>query len=252
MSGMSDDEEPREGEGPEATPVPAMTAMAPALVNAVALGVTLASAGVLAYAFSPDRAGQASMIASIGAFYAVLAVPTLYLLHRRGELRRLLRPAYGDITLGAVTAGVLYGGARILASILAAHGSPRELWVVRLYLQIGDTDAPGRMLVGAAVFGVAVLEEIVWRGLVMRSIQDASRPWRAVGLSALLYAVAHLPTLTLLRSPGAGLNPLVVLAALGCGLVWGSLVVRTGRLFPALIAHALFSWSIIELPLWLP
>jgi membrane protease YdiL (CAAX protease family) len=44
----------------------------------------------------------------------------------------------------------------------------------------------------------------------------------------------------------------VVLAAFGCGMVWSLLVIRTGRLTPALLAHALFSWSIIEFPLWTP
>jgi hypothetical protein len=30
------------------------------------------------------------------------------------------------------------------------------------------------------------------------------------------------------------------------------MVLRTGRLTPAILAHALFSWSIIEFPLWQP
>jgi len=224
----------------------------PGTVNALVLGVTLTNAGAIAYAFDPARAGQSAMLASLAAFYALLASLALYRLHLRGELVRRFAPARGDITLAAATAGVLYGAAHIVASIFAAPGSPRELWVVRLYLQLGDPDAPGRSLVGVAVFGVAALEEIVWRGLVMPSIQDVAGPWRAVTFSTVLYAAAHLPTLVLLRAPGAGYNPLVLLAALGCGLVWSLLVLRTGRLVPALLAHALFSWSIIEFPLWQP
>jgi hypothetical protein len=77
-------------------------------------------------------------------------------------------------------------------------------------------------------------------------------PRRAALISSLLYAAAHLPTLFLLRPPGGSLNPLVMLAALGCGLVWSFLVLRTGRLTPAILAHALFSWSVIEFPLWAP
>jgi uncharacterized protein len=245
MSAM-DDKEPPRSEGPP----PSVTA--PAVANATALGVTLASAGVIAYAFDPARAGKSAMIGSIGALYAVLVVPALYRLHRRGELRRLFLPAYGDITLGAAAAGVLYGVARIAGSLLAAHGSPREMWLVWLYLQLGDPDAPGRTLVGVAVFAVAALEEIVWRGLVMRSLLDVTGARRAAVISSLLYAAAHLPTLVLLRPPGGALNPLVVLAALGCGLVWSFIVIRTGRLTPALLAHALFSWSVIEFPLWAP
>jgi membrane protease YdiL (CAAX protease family) len=243
------DEEPRPAgeEAPAAPPLASAT-----MANALALGITLTSAGVIAYAFAPARAGQTAMLASIGGLYAVLATAALYQLHRRGDLRRLLLPARGDITLAAVTAGVLYGAARIVASALAAHGSSHELWIMRIYLQIGEAGEPERRLLGAAVFAVAALEEIAWRGLLMRSIQGVAGPLRACVITTLLYAAAHLPTLALLRMPGAGYNPLVVLAALGCGLVWSLMVLRTGRLTPAILAHALFSWSIIEFPLWQP
>jgi len=223
---------------------------APTLANALALGVTLSTAGVIAYAFNPARAGQGSMLLALGAFYAALSALALFRLHRRGELSRRFRPAYGDITLGAATAGALYGSARIVGALVAPHGSPREAWIEALYHQLGNLDAPGRTLTGAAVFAVAALEEIVWRGLVMGSIQDVSGRWRAAVYTTLLYAAAHLPTMFLLRALGAGDNPLVVVAALGCGMVWSLMVLRTGRLVPAVVAHALFSWAIIELPLW--
>jgi membrane protease YdiL (CAAX protease family) len=244
MSG-TDDPQPSVREG---APAPG----APALASALAIGVTLTGAGVLAYAFDPARAGQGRMLAAIGAFYATLTAAALYRLYRRGELRRTFRPVQGDITFAAVTAGALYGGARIAASLLATPGSPRHHWIERIYIQIGLVGAPESRLLGASVFAVAALEEIVWRGLVMRSIQDVSGSFRAVAITTLLYAAAHLPTLSLLRMPPAGYNPLVVAAALGCGLVWSLMVVRNGRLTPAVLAHALFSWSIVEFPLWQP
>jgi membrane protease YdiL (CAAX protease family) len=251
MTPMDEEAPPAPQRPPPARPA-APPLVAPATANALALGITLTGAGVLAYAFDPQRAGQTAMLASIGGFYAVLATVTLYLLHQRGELGRWLLPARGDITLAAVTAGMLYGAARIVASLVATHGSPHELWIMRIYLQIGEAGEPERRLLGVAVFVVAALEEITWRGLLMRSLQGVAGPARACVLTTLLYAVAHLPTLSLLRMPGAGYNPLVVLAALGCGLVWGLMVLRTGRLTPAILAHALFSWSIIEFPLWQP
>jgi membrane protease YdiL (CAAX protease family) len=216
----------------------------------LAFGVTIASGAVITFAFDPARAGQPAMLASIGALYALLTIVALVRLHRRGELAARFRPVSGDMTFGAVTAGLLYGAGRIVAMLLAGHGSPREAWIVRLYLQIGDVDAAGRGLVGASVFAVAALEEIVWRGLVMRTLCDALGARRGLVYSSLLFALAHVPTAYLLRDPTAGPNPLVVVAALGCSLVWGALVLRTGRLLPALLAHALFSWSIIEFPMW--
>src|SRR5207237_92170 len=70
-------------------------------------------------------------------------------------------------------------------------------------------------------------------------------------VTVVLYAAAHLPTMVLLRDPFAGPNPLVVLAALGCGLVWGLVVARTGRLPVAIVSHALFTWGVVlQFPLW--
>jgi hypothetical protein len=237
-------------DGDEPTPSAPTLPVLPRHAVSVAFAVTIATGAVLTYAFDPARAGQASMLGAIGALYALLTAVALVRLHRRGELLRRFRPVSGDMTLGALTAGLLYGAGRIVQLVLAGHGSPREAWVVRLYLQIGDTDAAGHWVVGGAVFAVAALEEIVWRGLVMRTLEDALGAKKALLYSALLFALAHAPTAYLLRDPVAGLNPLVVVAALGCSLVWGALVLRTGRMVPALLAHALFSWSVIEFPMW--
>ena len=75
---------------------------------------------------------------------------------------------------------------------------------------------------------VAALEEISWRGFVYSLLEERLGTRRAWPATAVLYALAHLPTVFLLRDPFAGPNPLVVLAALGCGLVWGLIVARTG------------------------
>jgi hypothetical protein len=203
---------------------------------------------VLHYAFDPAHAGQPSILTALGAFYAVVAALALYRLHLRGELRRAFLVVRGDLTMAAVSAGVLYGGARIARLLVA--GRPQDLWIMRIYLQIGDISGPSHNLLGASVFAIAALEEIAWRGLVMRSLQAVTAGPRAAAITTLLYAAAHLPTLTLLRMPGAGPNPLLVLAALGCGAVWSLMLLRTGRLIPSVLAHAVFTWSLIELPLW--
>lgn len=242
-------EEPEE-EGPPSAPPP--PPVRPRDAVSLAFAVTIATGAVITFAFDPKRAGQASIIGSIGALYAILGVVAAVRLHRRGQLYASLRPAGGDMTLGAVSAGLLYGLARIVQMMLAGHGSPREAWVVRLYLQLGDPTAAGPGLVGLAVFAVAALEEIVWRGLVMRALGDALGATRALVYATLLFGLAHAPTVWLLRDPMAGPNPLVLLAALGCGFVWGAIMLRTGRLLPAVLAHALFSWAVIEFPLWRP
>ena len=218
----------------------------------VSVGVTLATGVVITFAFDPHRAGTPAMLIAIGLFYAVIGAFALRRLDQRGELRSRFRPASGDFTLGAVVAGTLYGAAHLVGQLVAKHGTIREAWIMRVYLQIGDPNAPGHVVVGAAVFFIAALDELVWRGLVMRTLEAVYGARRALIATSLLFATAHLPTLYLLRDPTAGWNPLIVLAALGCGTVWGLVYLRTSRLVPALFAHALFSWALIEFPIWRP
>lgn len=232
-----------EGSPRSSRPVPAREAVS------IAFAVTIAAGAVITFAFDPGRAGQGAIVASLGALYALLGAVALVRLHRRGELRESFRRVSGDVTFGAVVAGALYGAARIILPVIAGHGSAREAWIMRLYLQIGDTAEKGR-LIGLGVLVVAALEELTWRGLAMRALHDAFGARRALVYSTLLAGLAHVPTVFLLRDPTAGWNPLVLLGAVGCGLVWGAMVWRTGRMVPALVAHALFSWAVIELPLW--
>jgi hypothetical protein len=76
------------------------------------------------------------------------------------------------------------------------------------------------------------------------------RPIRAWLLTTALYAVAYGPTVMLLRDEFAGPNPIVVVAALVGGLVWGFIAMRTGRLMPMVLAHALSTWAVVEYPVW--
>ncbi|WP_437598205.1 CPBP family intramembrane glutamic endopeptidase [Sorangium sp. So ce590] len=218
----------------------------------IAASVTAGVALAVSYAFHPDRAGAPGMLAALGALYAVLAAVTVMWLRRRGELRAALRPLSGDLARGAFVAAVLYGLAMAVQLALAPRGSPREAWLFRLYLQLGDPLADARVFAGAVVFVVAALEEVVWRGLVMRALEGPFGPVTAWLLSSALFAAAHAPTLFLLGDPLAGPNPLLVAAGLGCSLVWGRVVHRTGRLPPAIFAHAFFSWAIVSFPIWRP
>jgi uncharacterized protein len=216
----------------------------------IAASVSAGTALAVSYAFAPVLAGTAQMLAAIGALYTLLAGVTALWLRSRGELRAALRPRSGDLARGAFVAALLYGVTMAVQLALAPRGTPREAWVMRLYLQLGDPDADARVFVGAAVFVVAALEEVVWRGLVMRALEGPlgrEGGWLA---SSALFAAAHAPTLFLLRDPVAGLNPLVVAAGLGGSIVWGRLVHRTGRLAPAIFAHAFFSWAVVSFPVW--
>jgi membrane protease YdiL (CAAX protease family) len=214
--------------------------------------VTLGVAAVISFTFSPERAGKAIGLIALGAVYAVFTAMALGRLHLRGELRDELRPHGGDLALGAITAAFLYGIAMVAHLAITGPGSPRAGWIMRVYLQLGDPTVGPHMLRSAAIFVVAALEEVTWRGLVMRSLEGPVGESRALLLSTALFAIAHAPTIVLLADASAGPNPLVVSAALGCSLVWGFIALRYQRLVPAIFAHALFSWAVVEFPIWRP
>jgi uncharacterized protein len=237
---------------PDSAPGASPRFTSPREALAIAAAVTLASGLVTTYAFDPRRDGTSATVLAFGLLYALLGAFTLRRFDRRRELGIRLRPAGGDFALGALVAGALYGLAHIVEQTVATHGSIREAWIMRVYLQVGDPEAPGRAALSGVVFVVGVLEELVWRGLVMRSLEEAYASRRALVLTSLLYGLANAPTLFLLGDPSAGLNPLIVIAAVGCGTIWGLVYLRTRRLVPALFAHALFSWAIYEFPLWRP
>jgi uncharacterized protein len=218
----------------------------------LALLVTAVIAAAMYYAFHADRAGSWSMWIVLFAANVVFAALAVVLLAKEGLLSTDLRPRRGDVTFGFLAALLMYGAAMAGRQMFLGEGTPRAWWVARVYLQLGDMSHNRMIYVGLVVLVIAMLEELVWRGLVMRTLRAPLGPMRAWLLSSLLYGASHAATLTLLAHPVAGPNPLLVAAAFGGGLVWGHLYNRTGRLGPGLFAHALFSWAIVDFPLWRP
>jgi len=217
---------------------------------AIAAVVTLASAGAVAYAFSEDHAGTPWMLGSLGLAYGFLALLAVWRLASRSELS-VLRPRGGDLTIGAIVAAVLYGVAMGVHVLLTSQ-PPRSAWIMRIYACLGDPTSEHRHLIGGVVFLIAALEELVWRGLVMRVLTESFGWLRSWLIQACLFALAHGSTLILLGDPKAGPNPLLIAAGLTYSLVWGRLAMRFDRLPPALFAHALFTWAVFEFPIWRP
>jgi membrane protease YdiL (CAAX protease family) len=221
-------------------------------VIAAALSVIAVVAGI-SVGLRPELAGTPAMLAAIGIPYALAAAIALFSMHRRGQIWALLRPRSGDLTYGAVAAAMLFCAAWLGRMLLAPHGSGREGWLVRIYLQIGNPEMLQRHfgIVGVAVVFLAFCEEITWRGQIYGALKERLGTRRAWPLVAVLYALAHAPAVVLLRDPFAGPNPLVLFAALGGGLVWGVLVATTDRLPVAIFSHALFLWvAAYQFPLW--
>ncbi len=217
---------------------------------AVALAVTALVAAAFVWGLKPQRQLTALPFVAIGAAYLATATLALGRLRARHELR-LLRPRSGDVTVAALVAGLLYGLA-FAAHVLFTSRGPRSAWVFSVYVLLGDPFSDRHHLVAAGLALVGVLEELTWRGLVLPLLETRAGTLRASVTSSILYATAHMPSMFLLGNPTAGPNPLLVLASLGCGLVWAYLRYRTDRLAPVLLAHGLFTWAVVEFPLWRP
>jgi membrane protease YdiL (CAAX protease family) len=188
--------------------------------------------------------------AGTNGFFLVLLVPYLLLsllaiqhFWDQGTLLERLAPRWGDLSIGVVTAAALLIASFLLRSVLAPAGSPREAWLYRVYLQMGDPDVLQRSVwLTLALIAIALAEELVWRGLVLELLTRRFGTRRGWIFSTLAYGVAVGPTLFLLADPVAGPNPLLVTAAIGCGIVWSFLAGRLGRLPPVMIAHAAFTY----------
>ena len=171
--------------------------------------------------------------------YAGLAAFAAWRLGRRGQLRDLLHFRPGDPTLGIGVGCALLLLAWLLGRLLLPPTSAVHGWLVRLFLLAGDTSTPAAI---GGLLGLALCDELVWRGLVQAELDEWLGPRRGWIACALLYAAAFAATLVTLRDEVAGPNPLLVLVALGSGSCWGFVRARSGRLVPAIVSHAAFAY----------
>jgi hypothetical protein len=217
--------------------------------------VTVALSGVASYfAFAPARSGGLVFwVLAVGPT-ALLALVAAAWAKREHYLRGWLSPRWGDFTRGILGAIALVVAAWMAARIIAPVGSPREIWLVSLYGQIGDPRAlrAHGPAVAAVIIVAAVGEELVWRGAVTHLLAERVGSRVAWLWAAGLYMLALAPTAWALGSAG-GPDPMLVLAAAGGGLLWGGMARAFGTLVPSILAHALFDWAVLMMvPMWGP
>jgi membrane protease YdiL (CAAX protease family) len=197
----------------------------------------------MSFAFRIELAGSLWFWAVLGVPYLALAALALRKLWNEGALVDVLTPRWGDFTLGFVIGALLLLSSWAARAVLAPAGSTRLAWLFRVYAQVGNTDAVQRSVgYTVALITIVICEELVWRSMVLDELSQRFGTRRAWPLAALCYGVTALPTLFTLRDPLAGFNPLLVTAALGCGIVWSFLASIKGRLLPVVIAHGVFTY----------
>ena len=201
------------------------------------------------------RVGGASLWYVMLAAYGVAGALAAYGLAQDGQLRAALQPRQGDATFGLVPAILLFVAVTyffthaIAPSPLLRVYTPDGPWIPRAdvhgwhalteWLRDRACAAMGRSAAiqgsarAAFVIGIALLEELAWRGGVQQALSERYGSSRGWVITSLLYAAAQLGTL----------NAAPALLALPCGLLWGAMYRYRGRLAPGLLSHALFSWA---------
>ncbi|MBU2498672.1 MAG: CPBP family intramembrane metalloprotease [Proteobacteria bacterium] len=148
-----------------------------------------------------------------------------------------------NLFLGILMAGILYAIFWVgnQALIIISHLFPdllpdRSGNISAVYANLG---ALSPFLVGLLLFfPIGFGEEIFWRGFIQRRFTREWSGGAAFVLTTLLYTGVHLPTW----------NPVLILAALTCGLFWGGLYWATGTLVPVLISHMI--WDPLIFVIW--
>jgi membrane protease YdiL (CAAX protease family) len=111
----------------------------------------------------------------------------------------------------------------VAASLMEAESFPVRVTLVVAYVVVGP-----------------VVEELIYRGVLLRALESRGR-WTAIIGSSVVFAAIHLPGLETdqpVRSAAVFLPPFIVL---GVVLAW--LTIRKGRLGPAIFVHS--GWNLL-------
>jgi hypothetical protein len=139
-------------------------------------------------------------------------------------------PTVGRLALGVAAGVVLFGLTRLGVMIL------RPLWPAwETYARTLSDWKEGYSLpfLLPTLVLIIVAEETLWRGVVSRFFQERLGHAAGIVAGAVFYAGAHLMTM----------NPLLLGAAVGCGLFWGLLYAATDDLTAPIASHIV--WDVL-------
>lgn len=152
------------------------------------------------------------------------------------------RPRWSDLGWGPVTWLTAIGCQLVVAAFVLGFDIPlsnntdgiSELSADRAYVIA---------IVITAVVVAPLVEEVVFRGLVMRSLLSVMHPVVAIGLQAVLFGVAHVDPVR-----GVG-NIGLALVLSGVGVALGGAAYLLRRIGPSVVAHAILNGVVMILVL---
>lgn len=201
-------------------------------------------------------------LVSIVALFAALATPAILLTQgRAGHWRSLLVTWILVAILAAVAITVerICAGKSIAAIGLAPEHAPRGLMLGLLFgallfsLVIGELalggyyrivavhPASSLLPVALLLIGGAIVEELLFRGVVFRLVQEWAGTWIALTVSAAIFGLAHV------ANPGATWFSSLAIA-LEAGVLLGAAFVVTRNLWFPIGLH--FAWNFCEGPIF--
>lgn len=149
-----------------------------------------------------------------------------------------LRPEWSDLGWGPVVWLGALAAQIAAASLVVALGVP----IASNTDAITDVSADRTYVISiviTAVIAAPIVEEMVFRGVVMRGLQSRLPIPVVIPVQAVLFGAAHLDPVR-----GAGNLGLVIVLS-GVGIALGVATYLLGRLGPAIVAHALFNGAVL-------
>ncbi|MFT4866278.1 MAG: membrane protease YdiL (CAAX protease family) [Ilumatobacter sp.] len=151
-----------------------------------------------------------------------------------------LQPEWADLGWGPVVWLVAIGTQIMIGAMVLALGVPlsnntegiSDLTENRTYIV---------SLVITAVIAAPFVEEIVFRGVVMRGLRSKMAAVPTVILQGVLFGVAHIDPVR-----GAGNIGLAVILS-GVGIAFGGAAYLLRRIGPTIVAHAIFNGAVLLL-----
>lgn len=189
---------------------------------------------MLVSAFSLDEA-TTSLVRRSGIVLCLLVAYALYarLIERR-RLRELseLRPAPLLIAAGALSGALLIALCLLPLYALGAY----QIDVYRGW-------QPGLLNVAALILIAAMLEEVVFRGLLFRILERHLGTWWALALSSLLFSAQHIGNIDGDAGAVSALVTVVTVALLGA--LWALVFVLARNLWVVIAHHAAWNFTIL-------
>jgi len=186
--------------------------------------LTFEAASELAATSSEERYGRVML------YEVVVLIALGWLLYQRGWTfaRVGLAPSWRSTAAGVALAVAAYGAFLVVFFSLGALMGLAPTVEAAPELRTADAELSLLTIVGFSILN-PFFEELFVAGYLITVVKDGRGFWPAVSASAALRLLYHLYQ-----------GPAAVVGILPLGLVFGYWYARTGRLWPLIVAHALF------------